>query len=112
VIASPYDAVAKEFLISAFFTTQSWAKDHPDLLNRFVAAIHEAAVWANANHAKSGEILLKYAKLDPDLAANMVRIHYGERLTPALMQPVINVAAKYSKFPAFPADELIYKPGR
>jgi hypothetical protein len=28
------------------------------------------------------------------------------------MQPVINVAAKYSKFPAFPADQLIYKPGR
>jgi hypothetical protein len=55
---------------------------------------------------------VKYAKLDPDLAANMVRIHYSERLTPALMQPVINVAAKYSKFPAFPADELIYKPGR
>jgi NitT/TauT family transport system substrate-binding protein len=112
VLGSPYDAVAKEFLISAFFTTSSWAKDHTDLLDRFVAAIHEAAVWANANHAKSSEILLKYAKLDPDLAANMVRVHYGERLTPALMQPVINVAAKYSKFPAFPADELIYKPGR
>jgi NitT/TauT family transport system substrate-binding protein len=112
VIGSPYDAVAKEFLISAFFTTSSWAKDHPDLINRFISAIHEAAVWGNANHAKSAEILLKYAKLDPDVAANMVRIHYGERLNPALMQPVINVAAKYGKFPEFAADELIYKPGR
>jgi NitT/TauT family transport system substrate-binding protein len=112
IIASPYDAVAKEFLISAFFTTSTWAKEHPDLLNRFITAIHEAAVWGNANHAKSAEILLKYAKIDPELAANMVRIHYGERLNPALMQPVINVAAKYSKFPAFPADDLIYKPGR
>ncbi len=112
ILASPYDAVAKEFLISAFFTTSTWAKEHPDILNRFIAAIHEAAVWGNANHAKSAEILLKYAKIDPELAAAMVRIHYGERLTPALMQPVINVAAKYSKFPAFPADDLIYKAAR
>jgi AAHS family 4-hydroxybenzoate transporter-like MFS transporter len=112
IIASPYDAVAKEFLISAFFTTSTWAKEHPDLLNRFVTAMHEAAVWGNANHAKSAEILLKYAKIDPELAANMVRIHYGERLSPALMQPVINVAAKYSKFTPFPADAIIYKPGK
>ena len=74
--------------------------------------MHEAAVWGNANHAKSAEILLKYAKIDPELAANMVRIHYGERLSPALMQPVINVAAKYGKFPPFAADAIIYKPGR
>jgi NitT/TauT family transport system substrate-binding protein len=109
VIASPYDAVAKEFLISAYFTTSSWAKAHPDVLDRFVAAIHEAALWGNANHAKSAEILLRYAKIDPALAAGMTRTHYGERLNPVLMQPVINVAAKYSKFTAFPADNLIYK---
>ena len=73
-------------------------------------AIHDAAVWGNANHAKSAEILLKYAKMDPDAAANMVRVKYGETLNPAWLQPVINVAAKYSKFPPFPAGDLIYKP--
>jgi NitT/TauT family transport system substrate-binding protein len=112
VIASPYDAVAKEFLISAYFTTSSWAKDHPDVLNRFVSAIHEAAVWANANHAKSASILLQYAKIDPALAAGMTRSKYGERLNAALMQPVINVAAKYSKFAPFPADDLMVKTSR
>jgi NitT/TauT family transport system substrate-binding protein len=88
VLASPYDTIGKTFLISAYFTTAAWAKDHPDVLNKFITAIREAAVWANANHAKSAEILLKYAKIDPDLAA------------------------KYSKFPPFPADQLIYKPAR
>jgi NitT/TauT family transport system substrate-binding protein len=112
VIASPYDAIAKEFLISAYFATSAWAKANPTTLNHFIAAIHEAAVWANANHAKSAEILLKYSKMDPDAAAAMVRIHYGEQLNAAFMQPVINVAAKYSKFPPFPADELMYKPVR
>jgi NitT/TauT family transport system substrate-binding protein len=109
VIASPYDAVAKTFLISAFFTNAAWAKDHPDVVNRFIAAMHDTAVWANANHAKSLEILLKYAKIDPALAGGMVRVKYGERLDTALMQPVINVAAKYSKFAPFKADEITYK---
>jgi NitT/TauT family transport system substrate-binding protein len=112
VIASPYDAVARTFLISAFFTTAGWAKDHPDLVNRFIAALRETAVWANANHAKSLDILLKYAKIDPALAGGMVRVKYGERLDPALMQPVINVAAKYSKFAAFKADDITYKGAR
>jgi NitT/TauT family transport system substrate-binding protein len=112
VIASPYDAVAKNFLISAFFTNAGWAKDHPDVIDRFVSAMRETAVWANANHAKSLDILLKYAKIDPALAGGMVRVKYGERLDGALMQPVINVAAKYSKFPPFKADDLMYKAAR
>jgi NitT/TauT family transport system substrate-binding protein len=112
VIASPYDAVAKTFLISAFFTSSSWAKEHPDVVNRFVSALRETALWAHTNHAKSLEILLKYAKIDPALAGGMVRVKYGERLDPALMQPVINVAAKYSKFAAFKADDITYKGGR
>jgi hypothetical protein len=39
----------------------------------------------------------------------MARTRYGEQLSPSLMQPVIDVAAKYSKFAPFPADQLIYK---
>lgn len=112
VIASPYDTIAKEFLISAYFTTAGFAKEHPELLTRFAAAIHESAVWANKNHAKSAEILLQNTKLDQNLVATMRRAHYGERLDPAMMQPIINVAAKYSKFPPFPATEMIYKPAR
>jgi NitT/TauT family transport system substrate-binding protein len=112
IIGAPYDAIAKEFLVSAFFTTAPWAKEHPDVVNRFINAIHDAAVWGNANHAKSAEILLKYTKMDPEAAASMVRVKYGERLNPAFLQPVINVAAKYGKFPPFPADQIMYKPAR
>jgi NitT/TauT family transport system substrate-binding protein len=112
VIASPYDAVSKDFLVSAYFTTSGWAKDHPDLLNRFIAAIRETAVWANANRAKSGDLLVQYSKIDPAIAATMTRVRYGERLTPVMLQPIINVAAKYGNFPPFQAQELIYSPPR
>lgn len=114
VLSSPYDIVAnkKEFLISAYFTTTAYAAAHPDALNKFDAAIREAAVWANKNQAKSAEILLKYAKVDPQLAASMTRAHYAETLTPQLLQPIVDIAAKYSKFQSFPAANIIYKPAR
>jgi hypothetical protein len=37
-------------------------------------------------------------------------VHYAEQLTPALMQPLIDMAAKYNGFKAFPAQELMFKP--
>lgn len=112
IIGSPYDAVAKEFLTAAFFTLGPWANGHPDVVKRFASAIHDAAVWANRNHGQSAEILLRYTKTDPAIASQMTRAYYGERLTPALMQPAIDLAAKYSKFTPFHADEIIYKQTR
>jgi hypothetical protein len=38
----------------------------------------------------------------------MTRARFGEQLTPALMQPLIDVAAKFGGFNPFPARELIY----
>jgi NitT/TauT family transport system substrate-binding protein len=109
-IASPYDAVSKDFLVSAYFAMEPYVKEHPDVVNRFVTALHETAVWANQNHARSAELLVAYSKIDPSVITNMARVRYGERLTPAILQPIINVAAKYGNFAAFPAQELIYSP--
>jgi NitT/TauT family transport system substrate-binding protein len=109
VLAYFWDAVSKHFIISAWFVTPQWAKDHPDLVKRFAAVIHKAAVWANTNPSQSGEILAKYAKIDPAVIATMTRSHYGEQLTPSLMQPLIDLTAKYGKFTTFPAQELIYR---
>jgi hypothetical protein len=60
--------------------------------------------WANANPGKSGEILAKYTGLDPAGIATMARTRYGNQLTPALTQPLIDVAAKYGKFSTFAAQ--------
>ena len=112
VLAYGFDGIAKRFLVSAWFTTQQWAKDHPDLVVRFSAAMHDTAVWANQNPMRSGEILAKHTDLDPTVIATMTRTRFGEQLTPTLIQPFIDVFAKYNGFSTFPARELIYVPSR
>jgi NitT/TauT family transport system substrate-binding protein len=109
LIGYPYDYVAKDFLIAGWFTTAQWATDHPDLVNRFAAAMRETAIWANQpqNQARSAEILEKYTHIDPAVAATMIRVHFGDRLTAAAIQPQIDVSAKYAGFASFPAQEII-----
>jgi NitT/TauT family transport system substrate-binding protein len=109
LIGYPYDAVAKDFLIGGWFTTAQWARDNADLAARFAAVMREAARWANdkRNQARSGEILAKYTSMDPATISTMTRVHFGEQLLPALVQPQIDVAAKYVPFATFPAMEII-----
>jgi NitT/TauT family transport system substrate-binding protein len=108
VLVYGYDCIAKHFLLGAWFTTPQWAKDHSDVIARFRTGMRQAATWSNANPAKTGELLAKYTKIDPAYIATMARARFGEQLTPALMQPLIDVAAKFGPFNPFPAHELIY----
>jgi NitT/TauT family transport system substrate-binding protein len=107
-------AVAKRFLITAWFTTPQWAAAHPDAVRGFAAAIRETAIWTDQknNAAKRTELLAKYTKIDPGVITSMIPPHFGEQVTPAFIQPLIDVDAKYNKFSTFPAQELIYAPSR
>jgi NitT/TauT family transport system substrate-binding protein len=105
-----FDGIAKHFIVGAWVATREWANDHPDLVSRFAAVIHDTAVWANKNPRQSGDILAKYDKIEPAVIAAMARNHYAEQISPALMQPLIDSAAKYNGFKSFPAQELLYKP--
>jgi NitT/TauT family transport system substrate-binding protein len=102
-----YTAISKHFLLNLWAATPAWAKANPDLVNKFVSIIHQTAVWANKNHEQSGAILAKYTRIPAAAIATMVRSHYAEELTPALMQPGIDASAKYNNFTTFPASDLL-----
>ena len=107
VLFEGYSAISKHFLLNLFVTTPTWAKANADLVNRFVSVIHQTALWANKNHDQSGAILSKITNIPVDTISGMVRSHYAEELTPALMQPGIDASAKYNSFATFPASDLL-----
>jgi NitT/TauT family transport system substrate-binding protein len=105
IIGHAYDAVGKDFLISAWFTTSDYVKAHPDVVQRFAAAIAEASRWANAHQTESGAILEKYTKTPTN--AKMVRVTYVDALVGREVQPLIDVSVKYGVLAkSFPATEL------
>lgn len=100
--------VAPEFMFSGWTTTTEWAQRHPDLVKKFVGVMYEMAKWANANRPQSAQILVKVNKMPLEVAAKMERSYYGEKLSPALLQPVIDAAAKYGAIDkTFPAAAVI-----
>ncbi len=108
-LAPTHDAIAKQFLVGAWFSTTGWAQTHVDEVRRFRAVLVETARWANAHHAESAKILERYTKLASP--PGMRRVPFAESAEPAEIQPVIDAAAKYGVLKApFPAADLLFKP--
>jgi NitT/TauT family transport system substrate-binding protein len=102
-----FDAIGKQFLIGGWFAKTDWISANVDTVHKFVAVMRQSAQWANkpANTKASAAILEKYTKV---AVGNANRILYGERLDPALIQPCIDVAAKYGVLKAaFPAAQIV-----
>lgn len=105
--AKAFDAIGKQFLIGGWFAKTDWIAANADAVRKFVAVMRESANWANqpANFKASAAILEKYTKV---AVGNANRVAYAERLDPALIQPSIDVAAKYKILQAsFPASQII-----
>ncbi len=107
VLFAGYSAISKHFIVNLWVTTPDWAKAHPELLRKFVSVMHETNVWANSHKDQSAVMLAKYSNIPVETINAMVRGHYGEELTPALLQPGIDASAKYNGFTAFPASALL-----
>jgi NitT/TauT family transport system substrate-binding protein len=99
VLGNVTAAVAPHWLTSVWFSTDTYVQKNPDATKRFVSAIRQGALWSNTHRAESSDILVKYMKLSPDLAARMVRDEQGTVLSPELLQPNLDVLARYNALP-------------
>lgn len=97
VLAKAYDSIAKAFAIASFFAKRDWVTKNPDLAHKLAAVIYDAARWANTHQSESAEILAKYSKIDPARVHAMTRVTYATALTPAQLQPILDVALRYNQ---------------
>lgn len=108
MLGNVYDGIATRFQAAAYFSTTDWIAKNPETARKFMTAMHETAVWANANRDKSAQILAQHTKVPIDLLRHVNRATYGTSLDLKLIQPVIDTAAKYELIAkAFPAEDLI-----
>jgi NitT/TauT family transport system substrate-binding protein len=91
ILGNNYDSIAKTFLITGWFATNDWLTKNPGVAKRFADAMAETADWANANHDRAAEILLKYTKID----ARTSHVRFARRLSAQLVQPVLDAGVQY-----------------
>jgi NitT/TauT family transport system substrate-binding protein len=88
-------AIAPQYLLSAWFSTETFVRNNPDVVRRFAAAIYEAGRWANRNHNESAVILAEHAKLGADVTRMMMRVTYTDAVRLPEIQSQLDLGAKY-----------------
>lgn len=116
VVTNAYSSVAPSYLGVAWFTTTQFADAHPDLIQRFSRVIRDASIYVNAHHEETVQMMADLAKVDPAVIRSSTRVSFAPYVTPPLIQPVIDLLAKYKVIDkSFPATEIIsanaIKPG-
>jgi len=102
------DAFGVNFLVTAWFTTTDFVAKNRVAVRSFVKAFRESAVYVNAHHADTVDMIAKFTAVDPSVVAKMARVTVGTKLDPKLIQPVINACAKYKAIAsAFDARDLL-----
>jgi len=91
-LSNAYDSISPRFMVSEWFASEAWLQEHPELTRRFVAALRKAHDWANAHPKETGEILVRYTKIDPSVVPRMVRTTFVSTPDPGLLQPVLDSA--------------------
>jgi NitT/TauT family transport system substrate-binding protein len=110
IIGNASAAVGKHYMVTGWFASTAWLAKNADTAKRFQTVMLKIAKWANANHADTQQIILKYTKISPDVAAKMLRTTYGEaKVDAAIMQPAIDLAVKYGGMPPVAAADLIWQ---
>jgi ABC-type nitrate/sulfonate/bicarbonate transport system substrate-binding protein len=108
VAAYSMSSIAPRWSQAAWYARTDWIDKHKALVQKFVAVMHEANVYAQAHPAETLPLIAAYLGVEPEKLAKIKRTTHAEYLNPREIQPVIDTAAKYKAIPApFPADELI-----
>jgi NitT/TauT family transport system substrate-binding protein len=95
ILGRPEDAIAKRFMITGWFATESAIEKNRDALVKFVQIIGQAATYTNAHHSETVPITAPFWGLDPAVLAGMTRAYVGTFVDPKEIQPLIDVAVKY-----------------
>jgi NitT/TauT family transport system substrate-binding protein len=86
---------------SVWYASKQWIDADLPRARAVIAAIYEAARWANAHQDATFKVLVDLAKLDPAKVAGMKRVQFATSLTAGMVQPVITLGER---------EKLLLKP--
>jgi NitT/TauT family transport system substrate-binding protein len=86
-------AYGERFTMAVFFGSSTWLDANPALAKKFIQAVSDAQVWATTHPREAAVMLAKYSKVQLPAVQMIVQKNMTD---PTLLQPVIDVGAKYN----------------
>ena len=95
-------------MIAAFFCTPDFLARNHETIDRFTATLYRVTAYTNTHPAETVSLLADYAHMDPALVRRMTRLTNATSLDLRVIQPAIDLAAKYKYIDApFSAKDLV-----
>lgn len=98
------DAIAKVFVTTSWFATESWLAQNKETARRFADAIFAAGTWAMANPEKAALVLQKYLNFKEPRSIQP----FATKRDFGAMSALITTAAKYKMIAAVDPATLIW----
>ncbi len=109
ILAPCYSAIGDHFAFTVYFAQPEWAAKHADAIKKWVRVTYDAAAYTNEHHAETAAMMADVTKIPLSIIEKMARVNGSTSSDPALIQPCINMAAKYNNIAhAFPAKDLYF----
>jgi NitT/TauT family transport system substrate-binding protein len=101
-----YEAVAKTYVLAAWFAMNDWLTKNPAVGHRVADALEQAGQWAMTHPVDAATIFEKYTKVHLGRTGEQ----FSSALDPAMFQPVFDSATKYKILPgAINANDILWK---
>jgi NitT/TauT family transport system substrate-binding protein len=109
VLAPSYSAISDHFVFTVYFAQPDWAAKHADVIRKWVRVTYQAAAYTNTHHAETAPMMAEITKIPVETITKMARVNGSTSGDPNLIQPCIDVAAKYGNIDhAFHAKEAYF----
>jgi ABC-type nitrate/sulfonate/bicarbonate transport system substrate-binding protein len=106
LLAKNFDAIAPSFVNGAFFARREWVESHRDAARLFTEAMSETARWARTHPDEAIALSAEAMQAPKSTVEFRARVPLGEGLRPELVQPVLDVAARYGMISPVRAQDL------
>ena len=107
-IGDTLSVIGGRALVSGYTLVASTAAANPDTYTRFARAMREAEAYTNAHPRETAAILASFSGMTLDQILKARRNFYPPALDTKLLQPLIDVCARYGLIDkGFPAAEII-----
>jgi NitT/TauT family transport system substrate-binding protein len=99
VIGWSSEAIAKRFLLTAYFTTKAFAAKNPDAVAHFAQALAQSAAYLNTHHGETAAMTARFTGALPEVVAKLPPETFATVLDPRDVQPYIDASVKYKFIP-------------
>jgi NitT/TauT family transport system substrate-binding protein len=103
-----FNAIGTSFLFTVWFTSNTWAKSHPDVVRTFARVVAESATYTNDHPADTAQMMADFTSIPLATLRGIPRVVNGTTLSPALIQPILDASLKDHVIErAFPPQALV-----